>query len=184
MDARLSNPRHDGHGYKIIGCRLGNTRSRGIIVKSDDGIIRDNVITHCGLALRIGPEWPDEADYSQHVVVEGNTLAENGDGIVVDGSGAEQNRGITIRNNRLLSNTGGDVRVAWADGVTITGNTFSRACLTGLWASSRSRRSPCPGRAKRPHQRQPHQDARRLRPALGQCRGERPAVDAGCRGVR
>ena len=37
LNAKLSNPLYDGHGYKIIGCRLGNTRSRGIIVKSDDG---------------------------------------------------------------------------------------------------------------------------------------------------
>ena len=29
LDAKLSNPLADGAGYKIIGCRLGNTRSRG-----------------------------------------------------------------------------------------------------------------------------------------------------------
>ena len=50
-DAHLSNPLHDGAGYKIINCRLGNTRSRGIIVKSDDGIIRGQ----CHLALRPRP---------------------------------------------------------------------------------------------------------------------------------
>ena len=125
LDVCLSNPRHDGHGYKIIGCRLGNTRSRGIIVKSDDGLIQDNVITDCGLGLRIGPEWPSESDYSQHVVVTGNTLARNGDGIVVDGSGAKENRDITIRNNRLTANSGDDLNVAWASDVTITGNTFT-----------------------------------------------------------
>ncbi len=99
--------------------------ARGIIVKSDEGGIKNNVITHCGLAIRIGPEWPDEADYSHNVVVQGNTLAENGDGIVVDGSGVMQNQGITITNNRLTANTGRDISVAWADGVAITGNTFS-----------------------------------------------------------
>lgn len=125
LDARLSNPLYTGRGYKIIGCRLGNTRSRGIIVKSDDGLIKDNMITHCGLAIRIGPEWPDEADYSQHVVVEGNTIRQNGDGIVVDGSGVKQNRDITIKNNRVISNGGDAISVAWADGVTILGNTIA-----------------------------------------------------------
>ena len=124
VNASMSNPLWDGHGYKIIGCRLGNTRSRGIIVKSDDGIIKDNVISHCGLAIRIGPEWASEADYSQNVVVEGNTIFDNWDGIIVDGSGVKQNKNITIKNNHLASNTGVDVNIAWADGVTITGNTF------------------------------------------------------------
>ena len=125
LDAKLSNPLYDGHGYKIIGCRLGNTRSRGIIVKSDDGIIRGNVISRSGLAIRIGPEFGSEADYSRNVVVEGNTLIHNGDGIVVDGSGVKQNKNITIKNNRLMANNGDDLNVAWASDVTVTGNTFT-----------------------------------------------------------
>ena len=125
LNAKLSNPLCDGHGYKIIGCRLGNTRSRGIIVKSDDGLIKDNVITRCGLAIHIGPEWPDEADYCHNVTVSGNTISDNDGGIVVDGSGAKENRDITIQDNRLGSNAAGDIRIAWADGVTITGNTIT-----------------------------------------------------------
>ena len=88
-------------------------------------MIKDNVITRCGLALRIGPEWPDEADYCHNVTVTGNTISDNGEGIVVDGSGVKENRDITITNNRLKANTGGDIRIAWADGVTITGNTIT-----------------------------------------------------------
>jgi lysophospholipase L1-like esterase len=125
LGAKLSNPLADGHGYKIIGCQLGNTRSRGIIVKSDDGVIRDNVITHCGLAIRIGPEWPQEADYCRNVLVEGNTIAANGEGIIVDGAGVKENVGITLRNNRLQGNTGGDISIAWAANVTLAGNTFT-----------------------------------------------------------
>ena len=123
-DASMSKPLADGAGYKIIGCHLGNTRSRGIIVKSDDGVIENNVVSHSGLAIRIGPEWPSEADYSQNVIVKGNTLTQNGDGIVIDGSGVKQNRNITIKHNQFVANYGSDLSVAWADGVTIIGNSF------------------------------------------------------------
>ena len=124
-DVYLSNPLRNGAGYKIIGCRLGNTRSRGIIVKSDDGLIQNNIISHCGLAIRTGPEWNQEADYGQNIIIEGNTLTQNGDGIVVDGAGVKQNRNVAIKNNHFLANNGGDVDIAWADGVTVTGNTFA-----------------------------------------------------------
>ena len=126
-DAKMSNPLADGAGYKIIGCRLGNTRSRGIIVKSDNGIIRGNVISRCGLGLRIGPEWPSEADYSQNVVVSSNTFLHNGDGIVVDGSGVKQNKNIVLQGNHFALNTGHDIAIAWADGVSVIGNTFAAA---------------------------------------------------------
>ena len=128
-DALMSAPLHDGAGYKIIGCRLGNTRARGIIVKSDNGIIRNNVISRCGRGLRIGPEWPSEADYSRNVSVEGNTFISNGDGIIVDGSGVKQNKNITLRDNHFVSNSGRDVYIAWADDVSLAGNTFASVAV-------------------------------------------------------
>jgi hypothetical protein len=124
-DAHLSNPLHDGQGYKIINCRLGNTRSRGIIVKADSGIIQGCTITNCGLGLRIGPEYPSEADYSQHVRVLGNTLADNNTALQIDGSGVKENKDITIQGNHFMDNLGQDINIAWADGVTVDGNTFT-----------------------------------------------------------
>ncbi len=174
----LSNPvGGDGAGYKIIGCRLGNTRSRGIIVKSDNGLIQDNVISRCGLGLRIGPEWNQEADYSQNVVVQDNTFTQNGDGIVVDGAGVKQNRNITIRNNRFLANNGDDVNIAWADGVTLTGNSFEAPTTRAFGGKPRAdfRARQC----KREPQRQSDQSVRRLRTAVCRCRQQRHAVDAG-----
>lgn len=125
-NASMSNPLYDGHGYKIINCRLGNTRSRGIIVKADDGVIQGNIISHCGLGLYIGPEWSSEADYCRNVSVEGNTFLENNNGIIVDGAGVKQNRRITIKNNHFVSSSGHDVSVAWTDGVSIMGNAFAK----------------------------------------------------------
>ena len=73
VGAKLNNPRKDGAGYKIIGCRLGNTRSRGILVKADDGLIQANTIEGCGqAAISLGPEYYwGEANYVKHVSILG-----------------------------------------------------------------------------------------------------------------
>ena len=147
ISAKVSNPLKDGAGYKIIGCRLGNTRSRGILVKADGGVIRNNVIEGCGqAAVSVGPEYYwNEADYVQNVVVEGNTFRGNGlatyggGTVLVHGDGAMGNRDVVIRNNRFVSNYQGDVDVQWANGVTITGNVIVGA---PAWPAGMGRTSP------------------------------------------
>jgi len=132
-NAKLSNPLRDGAGYKIIGCRLGNTRSRGILAKADNGLIQNNVIEGCGqAAISLGPEYYwNEADYVQNVTVVGNTLRENGKAaygggaVLVHGDGAMGNRNIVVKDNRMYSNYQGDIDVAWADGVTLSGNVIT-----------------------------------------------------------
>lgn len=133
--AKVSNPLRDGAGYKIIGCRLGDTRSRGILAKADGGVIKNNVIEGCGqAAVSLGPEYYwNEADYVQNVTIEGNTLRENGKAaygggaVLVHGDGAMGNRNIVIKGNRFFSDYQGDIDVAWADGVTIEGNVITGA---------------------------------------------------------
>ena len=132
-DAKASNPLRDGAGFRIIGNHLGNTRSRGILTKSDNGLLQNNTIEGCGMAaISIGPEYYwGESDYSHHVVVEGNTLRGNGKAgfgggaVLVHGDGAMGNRDISVKNNRFESNYGGDVDAQWTDGLTIVGNTFT-----------------------------------------------------------
>ena len=133
--AKVSNPLRDGAGYKIIGCQLGNTRSRGLLLKSDKGLVKDNVIVGCGMsAISIGPEYYwGEADYVHNVTVAGNTLRENGRAgyggaaIFVHGDGAMGNRNIVIKNNKMFSNYQGDIDVAWTNGVTLSGNVITGA---------------------------------------------------------
>jgi len=132
-DAKVSNPLRNGAGFRIIGNHLGNTRSRGILTKSDNGLLQNNVIEGCGMsAISIGPEYYwGESDYSHGVVVEGNTLRGNGkagyggSAVLVHGDGAMGNRDISVKNNRFESNYQGDVDVQWTDGVAIFGNTFT-----------------------------------------------------------
>ncbi len=133
QEAKLSNPRVAGPGFRIIGNHLGNTRSRGILTKSDDGLFQNNTIEGCGMAaISIGPEYYwNEADYSQHVRIEGNTLRGNGksgyggSAILIHGDGAVGNRDIQIKGNRFEGNLQGDVEVGWAESVQLSSNTMS-----------------------------------------------------------
>ena len=135
VGAKLNNPHKDGAGYKIIGCRLGSTRSRGILAKADDGLIQNNTIEGCGqAAISLGPEYYwNEANYVKHVLVAGNTIRGNGiatyggGAVLVHGDGAVGNQDITLQNNRFFSNHQGDVDVQWTDGLTLSGNVFTES---------------------------------------------------------
>jgi lysophospholipase L1-like esterase len=131
--AKLSNPRADGAGYKIIGCHLGDTRSRGILAKADNGLIENNVLENCGqAAVSLGPEYYwGEADYVQHVTIRNNVIESNGRAgyggaaILVHGDGAVGNRDIVVQGNQFRANLQGDLDVQWADGVTLAGNVLT-----------------------------------------------------------
>ena len=133
--AKLSNPLADGAGYKIIGCHLGDTRSRGILAKADDGLIKGNVIENCGMsAVSLGPEYYwGEADYVHNVTVEDNVFrhvggtGSGGAAVLVHGDGAVGNQDIIIRNNRMDGDYQGEFDVQWVDGVTISGNVIRGA---------------------------------------------------------
>jgi hypothetical protein len=131
--AKAGNPERCGKSYKIVGCTLGNTRSRGILVKADDGLIRGCVIDGCGMsAVSIGPEyfW-NEANYSWNVTVADNHFRHNSlrnnlhaDGVIfVHGDGTIGNRNIDITNNTFDDNyCPYMMSIGWADGVKIFNN--------------------------------------------------------------
>ncbi len=147
VGAKFSNPLMDGAGYRIIGCHLGDTRSRGILAKADNGLIENNVISHCGMSgVSLGPEYYwGEADYVHHVVVRGNLIQYNGGAtyggpaIWVHGHGAVGNHDITIVNNRLYSNYQGDIVIEWAKGVAISNNLLR---ATKVWPTSILKKHP------------------------------------------
>lgn len=129
--AKAGNPERCGKGFKILDCTLGNTRSRGILVKGDDGIIQGCTIEGCGMsAVSIGPEyWWNEADYCWNVTVAGNTFRHNvqsgsGAGVVlVHGDGAIGNRNVEIRDNHFTENYGlFMMNLECTDGLKISGN--------------------------------------------------------------
>jgi hypothetical protein len=135
VGAKANNPNHCGRGFKILRCRLGNTRSRGILVKADDGLIDGCTIEGCGMsAISIGPEYYwGEANYCWNVTVSNNVIRNcvkrNGDdgSIFVHGDGAIGNRHIIIRDNLLDADYGESImKLEWADGLDVTGNRVVR----------------------------------------------------------
>jgi len=135
VGAKLSNPQADGAGTKIIGCRLGNTRSRGVLLKCDHALVQNNVIEGCGMAaISLGPEYYwNEADYVQDAILAGNILRGNGGAtyggaaILIHGDGAMGNKNIVIKDNHFSSNLQGDLQIEWTEGTTLSGNTFTGA---------------------------------------------------------
>ena len=132
--SKANNPDRCGRGYRIVNCYLGNTRSRGILVKADDGLIDHCVIDGCGMSgVSIGPEyWWGEANYCWNVTVSDNTFKncdKNNDwqaAVLVHGDGAIGNRNIVIKGNRFDGDYGQYVmNIQWTDGVHITGNTIT-----------------------------------------------------------
>ena len=146
-EAKVSNPRRNGAGYKIINFRLGGTRSRGILIKADNGVIQNNVVDGCGqAAISLGPEYYwNEADYVHNTLISGNTFRENGiaayggAAILIHGDGAIGNANLTLRDNRFVSNYQGDVEAAWIAGLVIASNTLTGAAV---WPSFMDKRSP------------------------------------------
>ena len=135
LGTKANNPNRCGRGFKILRCRLGDTRSRGILVKADDGTISDCTIEGCGMSgVSIGPEfWWGEANYCRNVVVANNTFrrCSNNNGeqgtIWVHGDGARGNRRITIKDNVMDTCYGQCiVRIEDADDVRITGTRVLR----------------------------------------------------------
>jgi hypothetical protein len=134
LGTKANDPNHCGKGYKIIRCRLGNTRSRGILVKADDGLIDHCTIEGCGMSgVSIGPEfWWNEANYAWNVTVSNNTFRHcnqnNGDQacIWIHGDGAIGNRNVSLQNNRFESCYGESiVRIEDAEKIEMSGNTFA-----------------------------------------------------------
>ena len=133
---KVGNPSASGAGYKIIRNTIRNNRARGILVKGDHGLIERNTIDGSTMSgISIGPEYYwNEGDYCHQVVVRGNTISNtnyatndfgrNG-AILIHGDGAKGNRAITIADNAISGVLGPNLIIHWADGVSVTGNTFT-----------------------------------------------------------
>lgn len=132
VGAYVTNPLRCGSGYKVIDCRIGDTRSRGMLLKGSNGLVEGNIVRGCGMAgISIGPEaWWREAGYCHHVVVDDNTLIRDGKGgtggyftaVFVHGDGAIGNSDIIIEHNRFISNFAGDVFMQWSRNSSIVNN--------------------------------------------------------------
>ena len=133
VGSKAGNPDRSGKSYRITNCLLGNTRSRGILVKADNGLIQGCQIEGCGMsAVSIGPEYAwNEANYCWNVTIKDNVFRKNAtrnnvkaDGVLfVHGDGAIGNRNIAITNNLFEGNYSPFMmNIGWANTVEISNN--------------------------------------------------------------
>lgn len=123
-----------GDGAVIQNCHIGPTRSRGILVKSSNIEIRDNIIadTH-GEGIKMAPEiWWLEAGHSHNVTITGNQLSRiRSFGIQIASrngqekfspAGAHSN--ITIENNQFDAMRIAAIQVSSTIGLKMDANTL------------------------------------------------------------
>ena len=124
-DAKACNPKYSGAGFKILNCQLGNTRSRAIITKADDGRISGCTIRNADIATNIGPEYYwNESDYSWNITISENKIFDCGAGLKIVSDGAIGNRNFVIQNN-VFGINGLGVSIQGCDGASISGNSFA-----------------------------------------------------------
>ena len=100
-----------GSGFKVIGCRFGYNRSRGILIKASHGEVSGNQLEECwGEAIKVAPEyyWL-ESGSSDDVTIAENSIRGCHDAAIAvyahAGSGEVAPAGvhnrIRITNNRI-----------------------------------------------------------------------------------
>jgi hypothetical protein len=132
IGAFVGNPLRNGQGFRIIGCQIGNTRSRGMLIKGDDGLIDGNTVENCAMSgLCVGPDYPIEGDFVNNLVIRNNRFVDNGSctrdlaAILVHGGETMGNRNFTISENVFKGNYSGDIDLEWTLGVSVTKNRFA-----------------------------------------------------------
>ncbi len=125
--AYASNPKYNGAGFQILDCALGNTRSRAVITKADNGLISGNTITQAGIAINIGPEYYwNESDYCWNVTITGNNITSCRTGINIVGDGAIGNQNLVITKNVIGTMADGHaVAIDDTNGATLSDNSFA-----------------------------------------------------------
>ena len=128
----ISN-RRMGNGFVIRNCTMGHNRARGLLIKASDGLIEGNLIegAECE-GVKIAPEFEwMEGGCSKNIVMRGNTLRNNGGGVMVAGNNgahkrlpADSHRNIAITNNTICGSVKA-IRVVGCTGLDLRGNAIS-----------------------------------------------------------
>lgn len=118
-----------GNGFAIVDSEFGNIRSRGILVKASDGVIRDNLVINCHLqGIKISPEylWL-ESGASSNLQVTGNTIIESrAESILIDTIGNSLiHESIDIIDNEIRSDSYPLIRIRGLDAGRLLDNDLS-----------------------------------------------------------
>lgn len=132
-------PARCGSGFKITGCVVRNSWSRGLLLKAESGLIRANLIEGClasGIVVSAEMNWA-EAGFSRDLVISENTLR-NCSFMCVEALGAQAgamvitatgmqalgHHDISISNNTFEDIDITNLVVRWAQNVSIENNRF------------------------------------------------------------
>ncbi len=148
---RISDVNANGRGFTIRGCIIKDNRSRGMIIKADDGIVEDNTVEGCATGgIIVSPELfgSDEAGSSCNLLIEHNTIKHVGYAIVwlpgtyqagalsitANVNGPKRysmdlfgHHDIAVIGNRFIDNDGINLLVTDTTDALISGNTFTGA---------------------------------------------------------
>ena len=127
-----------GNGVIVTGCKIGNNRSRGILIKASQATIKDNVLDGVWMeSIKVASEYSWlEAGSSSDVLIDGNVMRNgNGDGIAVyayTGRGdneeiapAGAHHNVVVQNNVIQDSVEGrHIWVTSTDGVVLSNNTY------------------------------------------------------------
>lgn len=120
-----------GNGFSVVESEFGNLRSRGILIKANNGEIRNNRVVNCHIqGIKIAPEyiWL-ESGASSNLQVTGNTVIGSGaESILIDNIGAETiHKDINITRNKLQSDRFPLIHIRGLDGGRLSNNELLRA---------------------------------------------------------
>lgn len=127
----ISN-RRMGNGFVIRNCTMGHNRARGLLIKASDGLIESNVLERVEChAMQMSPEYEwMEGGCSKNLVIRGNTMTDNGGGVLLAGNnGARKklptnaHRNIVIKGNRISGSFRG-ISVTGCTGLDLRGNSI------------------------------------------------------------
>ncbi len=140
---RISDTNANGSGFIVRNCVIRNNRARGMIIKGDNGVIENNMISGCSVGgIEVAPEfWWNEAGSSCHLLIEGNTIKHVGYAtlnlpycfqagaisVAANTTGpaaALDHSGIAIVDNRFVDENGINLLLADAQDVLVSGNRF------------------------------------------------------------
>lgn len=126
-----------GSGFKIIDCVMEYNRSRGVIVKASDGVIRGNRFAgNWGEAILVTPNWWWlESGSSENLLIEGNEISDmhaisigvyafNPKGEPLPAGAL---RDIVIRNNTIRDSPNPGIYVTSTTGLTLENNRIEPA---------------------------------------------------------
>lgn len=140
---RISDTSANGSGFIVRNCVIRNNRARGMIIKGDNGVIENNMISGCSVGgIEVAPEfWWNEAGSSCHLLIEGNTIKHVGYATLnlpycfqagaisvaahtTGPAAALDHSGIAIVDNRFVDENGINLLLADAQDVLVSGNRF------------------------------------------------------------